>query len=94
VDLGICARGFDVRVRCAVDGERDVFADGAFVERGLLGDEADVRAVCGGREGGYVLRIEQDGAACGGVEELEEGYGGGFAAGGWVSGIVVRRGKR
>jgi hypothetical protein len=71
VDLGGCARCVDLCVGGRGHGERDVVADGAFVERGFLGYEGEVRTVYRWVEGADVLVVEQDDTARGGVEERE-----------------------
>lgn len=73
MDLGGAACGFDVGVGGGGDGEGDIFADRAFVECGFLADEGELGAVGGGGEGGYGLRVDEDGAVGGVVEALEEG---------------------
>jgi hypothetical protein len=45
VDLGVAAGGFDLGVGSRGDGQRDVGADGAFVEGGFLRDEGELGPV-------------------------------------------------
>lgn len=54
VDLGVAACGFDGGVggESRGDGERDVLADRAFVEGGLLANERELRAIWRRRKGG------------------------------------------